>query len=230
MRLRFGYLSLCLILAACASEDKRYRDTSALEKPPILAIEKRETTAEAPEKVETEKATEETAATSEEDQEEIQPKAKKGLGDAVSINDRPSLVLTIKQSFDMAWNSLKQALIQSGIEVTDLEHDKGKFYVSYDADRYTSDHGSFIEKSVGLFDNDYDKQSFVLTVSAEDSVTKVTASPVKDAEYRKRTDRDDEEQPADADSHVSNAAKPTDGAEKLLRSVYLTLKDDLREN
>jgi hypothetical protein len=230
MRLRFGYLSLCLMLAACASDDTRYRDNSALEKPPTLAVEKREATVEAPEKVETEKTTEEAAAMSEEDQEETPPKAKKGLGDAVSISDRPSLVLTIKQSFDMAWNSLKQALVQSGIEVTDLEHDKGKFYVSYDADSYTSDHGSLIEKSVGLFDNDYDKQSYVLTVSAEDRITKVTAAPAKDAEYRKRTDRDDEEASADADSHVSNAAKPTDGAEKLLRSVYLTLKDDLREN
>lgn len=228
MRLRWAVLFACLLLAACASDDARYRDTSGLERPPTLVIEKHEAEEE-PAKAEADKPAEEAAAASaDEDQEDAEPKTPKGLGDLVSINDAPPLVLTIKQSFDVAWNSLKQALIQSGIEVTDLEHDKGKFYVSYDADSYAAEHGSLIEKSVALFSGDYAKQGFLLTLTAEGSATKVTAAPVKDAEYRKRTDHDDEE--AAADSDVADKDQPTDGADKLLKALYLTLKEDLREN
>ncbi|WP_374088645.1 outer membrane protein assembly factor BamC [Methylomicrobium lacus] len=228
MRLRSVYLFAYLWLAACASDDARYRDTSALEKPPTLVIEKPEAAEEEPDKAEADKPAEEgAAAAGDEDQEDAEPKPKKGLGDAVSISGAPP-VLTIKQSFDVAWNSLKQALIQSGIEVTDLEHDKGKFYVVYDADSYASEHGSLLEKSVGLFSGDYAKQGFLLTLTAEGSATKVTAVPAKDAEYRKRTDRDDEVTVADSDE--ADKDQPTDGADKLLNALYLTLKEDLREN
>jgi len=228
MRLRVVSLFSCLLLAACASEDSRYRDTSALEKPPTLVVEKRETVPEAPEKDAADKPAEaEAAAVSDEDQEETDLKTQKGLGDLVTIDDKTPPMLTIKQSFDVAWNSLKRALIQSDIEVTDLEHDKGKFYVSYDADSYVSEHGSLIEKSVGLFSNEYAKQGYLLTLTAEGSATQVTAAPLKDAEYRKRTDHDDEAAPADSD--VAEKEQPADGADKLLRSIYLTLKDDLRE-
>jgi uncharacterized lipoprotein len=244
MRLRFSYFFSCALLAACTSDGSRYRDTSALEKPPTLVVEKQEAAADAegPEKAEAEKLPEDAASTSSkdkedaastssEDQEVAEPKAKKGLGDGVvSISGARPLALTIKQPFDVAWNSLKRALIQSGIEVTDLEHDKGKFYVSYDADSYTSEHGSFIEKSVGLFSDDYAKQGYMLALTAEGSATKVTAVPVKDAEYRKRTDHDDEEAVAADVSDAADVDKPTDGVDKLLRSLYLTLKDDLREN
>jgi uncharacterized lipoprotein len=226
MRLRFGYLFSCLLLAACASEDPRYRDTTALEKPPTLVTEKQEASAEA-ENAEADKLPEDAATDSDEDQDD-EPKSKKGLGDrVVSISETPQVVLTIQQSYDLSWNSLKQALIQSGIEVTDLEHDKGKYYVSYDADSYVSEHGSLIEKSLGLFSDDYAKQAYVLTVSSEGSSTKVTAAPGKDAELRKRTDHDDE---AADDTDAVEAGQPADGADRLLRSIYLTLKNDLREN
>jgi uncharacterized lipoprotein len=227
MRLRFGYLFSCLLVAACASDDPRYRDTTALEKPPTLVTEKQEAAAAEAENAGADKLPEDAATDSDEDQDD-EPKAKKGLGDrVVSISETPPLVLAIKQPFDMAWNSLKQALIQSGIEVTDLEHDKGKYYVSYDADSYVSEHGSLIEKSFGLFSDDYAKQAYVLTVSSQGSATKVAAAPGKDAEFRKRTDHDDEV--AD-DTDAVEEDKPADGADKLLRSIYLTLKNDLREN
>jgi uncharacterized lipoprotein len=219
MRLRFGYLFAYLLLTACASDDPRYRDTTVLEKPPTLVTEKQEAAA-----AEAENA----APDSDEDQDD-EPKAKKGLGDrVVSISETPPLVLAIKQPFDMAWNSLKQALIQSGIEVTDLEHDKGKYYVSYDADSYVSEHGSLIEKSLGLFSDDYAKRAYVLTVSSEGSATKVTAAPGKEAEFRKRTTEHDKE--AADDTAAAEADKSADGADNLLRSIYLTLKNDLHEN
>jgi uncharacterized lipoprotein len=237
MRLRFGFWSAYLVLlAACASDGSRYRDTTALEKPPTLLSEKQEPVAEPAEDAEADKQPDDAAPpSSDEDREEAEAKIKKGLGDqAVSISDAPPLVLTIRQPFDSAWNLLKRAMIQSGIEVTDLEHNQGKFYVSYDADSYVSEHGSVIEKTVGLFSDDYAKQAYVLTVSPEDSVTKVTAAPGKDAEYRKRADPDadpDADGEAVGDSGASAAEKsPGDGADKLLRSLYLTLKDDLRED
>jgi uncharacterized lipoprotein len=227
MRLRFGYLFSYLVLAACASDDPRYRDTTALEKPPTLVTEKQEAAAAEAENTEADKLPEDAATDTDEGQDD-EPKSKKGLGDRlISISETPPLVLTIQQSYDPAWNSLKQALIQSDIEVTDLEHDKGKYYVSYDADSYVSEHGSLIEKSLGLFSDDYAKQAYVLTVSSEGSATKVTAAPGKDAEFRKKTDHDEE---AADDTDAGEADKPAGGADKLLRSIYLTLKNDLREN
>jgi hypothetical protein len=229
MRLHLGSLFACAVLAACASEDARYRDTSALERPPTLVIEKQEPAGEAPENAGADKRPEDSSMGADEDRDEAESKIKKGLGDqAVSISAAPPWVLTLRQPFDAAWNSLKRAMIQSGIEVTDLEHDKGKFYVSYDADSYVSAHGSVIEKTLGLFDDDYGKRVYVLTVSPEDSATKVTAAPGKEAEYRKSADRDDEVTAEDADA--ADTDKPIDGAEKLLRSLYFTLKDDLRED
>ena len=237
MLLRLVSLFSCALLAACASEDTpRYRDTAALEKPPTLVFERQATL----DKAEAEKLPEDTASvsaedsknaaeSSDEDQEDSGPETPKGLGDqVVSISDTPPRVLTVRQSFDVAWNSLKQSLVQSRIEVTDLEHDKGKFYVSYDADSFISEHGSFMEKSLGLLSNDYAKQGYLLTLTAVGSVTKVTAAPLNEAEYRKRTDHDDEEPATDSDAAAGD--KLTDGADQLLRSVYLTLKDDLVEN
>jgi uncharacterized lipoprotein len=223
--MRFGYLLTYLLLAACAADDPRYRDTTALEKPPTLVAEKQATVVAEAENAEAGKLPEDTASDSTGDQAE-ESKAKKGLGDRlVSISETPPLVLTIKQPFDMAWNSLKQALIQSRIEVTDLEHDKGRYYVSYDADHYVSEHGSWIEKSLGLFSDDYAKRAYILTVSSEGSATKVTAELGRDAEPRK-TDHGETADESDADK----ADEPAGGADRLLRSIYLTLKNDLREN
>jgi hypothetical protein len=230
MRLRFGLPFVCLLAAACASEDSRYRDISALEKPPTLTIEKQEAVDQGPETTGTDKRPGGDAPSSDagENRADTASKIKRGLGDqVVSISEAPPLVLTIRQTFDTAWNSLKRALIQNGIEVTDLEHDKGKFYVNYDADRYVSEHGSLMESTFALFSNDYAEQAYVLTVSPEGSATQVTVTLAKDTEPRKKADRDDEEIAEDAGA---DADKPTDGADKLLRSLYLVLRDKLRED
>lgn len=228
MRLRFGYFFTYLLLTSCAADDPRYRDTSALEKPPTLVAEKQAAAAAEVENAEADKLPEDAAPDSTDEDQDDESRAKKGLGErVVSISETPPLALTIKQSFDPAWNSLKKALIQSNIEVTDLDHGKGIFYVSYDADSYISEHGSLLEKSLGLFSDDYARQAYVLTLSSDGSATKVTAAPAKDAELRKRTDQDKE---AADEAEAAEADPLSGGADKLLRSIYLTLKDDLREN
>ncbi|MGR8940793.1 MAG: outer membrane protein assembly factor BamC [Gammaproteobacteria bacterium] len=216
---RFVPICLSLLLAACAGEGgSHYRDTSALERPPTLPIEKNYASPE-------ESAADESSEPAEQEEDVETPK--KGLGDRVRLTETQPPEIRIKQSFDVAWNSLYQALNQSGIDITDRQRDQGKIYVSYDADAYTSDHGSLLERSVGLFSDDYDEQTYVLTLLSEGSETKITAAPSKDAEYKKRTDQDDA---PSAETEESAVTKPKDGADKLLKSVFLTLHDELREN
>ena len=223
--MRFNsWFFVCALLTACAGEDSRYHDTSALERPPTLAIEKRDVPFDEAGNSETPGAPETIQSDESQDSEDESPK--RGLGDRVSITESHPPEIRIRQSFDIAWNTLNQALTQRGIEIVDREHDRGRYYVRYDADAYVSDHGSLLDKSFGLFSDEYDEQPYILIFSAEDSETKISAVPFKDAEKRKRMDRDDasSDEPEDI-----TPDKPNDGAEKLLRSIYLTLHDELRE-
>ena len=115
-------LLLSLSVVACASEDSRYRDTSMLERPPELVSVNQPGAGIA-------------------DNSTIPKKRDEpGLGSDVSMTTTTPPQLIIKQPFDDAWNTVGLALKQSDIEITDREHDKGLYYVSYDAS------GSFFRK------------------------------------------------------------------------------------
>ena len=110
-------LLLTLGLVSCGtSVDSRYRDTAMLEHPPELVAPKK---AGEPDVI---------------DNSSIPKKRyEKGLGPDVYLTTATPPQLKIKQPFDDAWNTLGLALKQSEIEVTDREHDKGLYYVSYDS-------------------------------------------------------------------------------------------------
>lgn len=119
--------------------------------------------------------------------------------------------LIIKQPFDDAWSSLGLALKQSEIEITDREHDKGLYYVSYDSS------GSF-------FSNKQNEVIYVLKVESDGAETKVTAALGNAAEQTSSGSRGE-----DYSSPTDSASRSDDGAEKLLQSLYETLRDDLKE-
>ena len=140
-------LILSLGLVSCGtSEDSRYRDTSMLERPPALGVLKQGT-----EPLMTDNST--------------IPKKKDetGLGAEVYMTTTTPSQLRIKQPFDDAWNTLGLALKQSEIEITDREHDKGLYYVSYDSS------GSFFSKK-------QNEVIYVLTVENDGAETKITAT------------------------------------------------------
>ena len=108
-------LTTLTLIACSAGKDSRYRDTEALERPPVLAISKH---------VETIECCDDVAAV---------PKKKltPGLGDQVELIATKPIHIKIKQSPENAWNTLGLALQQSEIKITDQERDKNRYYVAY---------------------------------------------------------------------------------------------------
>jgi len=190
-----GFL-LALALVSCATtEDSRYRDTSALERPPILAGNRPKGMPRVT------------------DNSTIPKKRyEKGLGSDVYITTTTPVQLRIKHHFDYAWTTLDLALKQSKVEITDHDHDKGLYYVSYDAD------SSFFSKKEN-------QAIYLLTLESDGLETKITAALGNAAEQLSAGNHGEQRGPA-----VDNSAnQPADGAEKLLQSLYETIRDDLKE-
>lgn len=191
---------MCLGLVSCGtSEDSRYRDTRMLERPPTLTVNKQEgevgiiDTSRIPKK-----------------------RVGKGLGEAVYMTATMPPQLKIKQALDDAWNTLSLALKQSDIDITDREHDKGLYYVSYDSK----------DSLLGsLFGKKQNPAIYVLTVESDGAETKITALLGSAAEQASSGGRGKHRGP----STDNSATQPSDGAEKLLQSLYETIRDDLKE-
>jgi uncharacterized lipoprotein len=195
MRVFIKSLLITVLLVSCGGNDSRYRDTQLLERPPALAVTKQ---AGEPRVIDNSKI----------------PKKKyeKGLGSDVSMTTTTPPQLIIKQSFDDAWSTLGIALKQSEIEITDREHDKGLYYVSYDPEH-------------SFFSNKHNQSIYVLTIENDGAETKITATLGSAAEQSSAGRRSEQGGHAKDDSATPSA----DGAEKLLQSLYETIRDDLKE-
>ncbi len=109
-------LLLAVSLVSCGTDtDSRYRDISALERPPTLPANP-------------------SAHPSESyavDDSRIEKRSENvGLGDKVYLTNATPLQLRIKQPIDKAWYALAQAIKQSKLKITDYDRDKKIYYVS----------------------------------------------------------------------------------------------------
>jgi len=195
MRVFVKSLLITVMLVSCGGNDSRYRDTQLLERPPSIVVTK---PAGEPRIIDNSKI----------------PKKKyeKGLGSDVSMSTTTPPQLIIKQSYDDAWSTLGIALKQSEIEITDREHDKGLYYVSYDPEH-------------SFFSNKHDQSIYVLTVENEGAETKISATLGNATEQSSAGKRSEQGGHAQDDSATPSA----EGAEKLLQSLYETIRDDLKE-
>lgn len=153
MRVIVKSLLLTGFLVSCGttSEESRYRDTEALERPPIV-------TNSSPSR---EQRIVDTSSI---------PKKKDSAGLGSDVYQSTPLQLTIKQPFDDAWNTLGRALKQSGIKLTDHERDKGLYYVTQD----TTDRTGFFAKATAFLSDD--PTIYLLAVKQEGVETTVTAT------------------------------------------------------
>ncbi|SJM93300.1 outer membrane protein assembly factor BamC [Crenothrix polyspora] len=189
-------LAVIFALVACGSVNDRYADNDMLERPPEMLPSTSE-----PEPVA---------------QEEVRKKAVKGLGDDINVNNGGSVQLKLKRSFDIAWHDLELILKHKEIEIKDREHDKGQYYVIFDADDYQAEDSGFFDKSKAFFNNDYKPVVYIVTVEADgDSEARISAALANDTEQTTSNDKDD---------HL------TDGADKLSLYLYKSLRDDLVED
>jgi uncharacterized lipoprotein len=145
-----------LLLAGClvscgTTEESRYRDTEALERPPTV--------------VNSSPSREQRIV----DTSSI-PKKKDRTGLGSDVYQSAPTQLTIRQPFDDAWNTLGRALKQSGIKITDHERDKGLYYVTQD----TTDRTGFFAKATAFLSDD--PTIYLLTVKSEGIETTVTAT------------------------------------------------------
>ncbi|TAK63596.1 outer membrane protein assembly factor BamC [Methylobacter sp.] len=164
--------SLLLIgfLVSCGTtEESRYRDTEALERPPtvISSTAKEQRTV---------------------DDSSI-PKKKDITGLGSDVYQNTPTQLTIKQPFGEAWNTLGRALKQSGIKITDHERDKGQYYVTQD----TADRTSFFAKATAFLSDD--PTIYLLTVKDDGEETTVTAT-MANATEQSSAAKDDMPQPS----------------------------------
>jgi len=133
--------------------------------------------------------------------------AKTGLGTKIYMADSNSPLLIIKQPFDEAWSTLAQALKQQDIQVVDRNREVRAYYVTYDPDNY--DAGSLFS----FFRDDYAEEDYLLKLEARAGETAISVEAVEKSSPDRASDGD----------------KPTDGAERLLKSLHETLRDDLIE-
>ena len=196
-------LLLALMLVSCSttSEDKRYRDTSALERPPELKVNKK---AGATENIDNSTARIKQEGT--------------GLGSSVYLTSTTPPLLMIKETYDLAWETLGQGLKQSHIQITDREHDKGRYFVTYNPDKRNDDEDSgFLDKTLNYFGEKHNDERYILTVTEKDSETQVTAAINTEPKQSSIPDT------------KNTVLPPVDGAEKLLALIYKTMSEPSKD-
>lgn len=192
MRVIIKSLWLVGFLVSCGTtEESRYRNTETLERPPTV-INSNPTR---------EQRTVDNSSIP-------KKKDRTGLGSDVYLST--SSQLNIKQPFDEAWNTLKRALKQSGLKITDHERDKGLYYVTHD----TTDKTGFFAKATSFLSDD--AAIYLLTVKEEGEETTVIAT-IANATEQSSAAKDGIAQPS------------AEGAEDLLQLLFKTLRDDLKE-
>ncbi|MGZ5049834.1 MAG: outer membrane protein assembly factor BamC [Methylobacter sp.] len=157
MRVIVKSLLLIMPLVACGlSSESRYRDTEALERPPVVA----KSTSREQRVVDTSSI----------------PKRSDSAGLGADVYQSTRTQLTLKQPMDKAWNTLGRAIKLAGLKVTDHERDKGFYYVT----RETEEKSGFLANAASFFGDD--ATIYLLTVKALDDETTVTATVANAAE------------------------------------------------
>ena len=146
-----------LLMSACSSGDKntRYKDTTRLEKPPVIKVASKPKTQGS-------------------DSKKI---SEKGLGRVVSL-DKNSL--HIAKTFDRSWEIVGRAFRFNNIKVKDKNRALGVFYVIYDPDNQASDDSTLLDQmTFFLFKDEYEEMDYKLALVAEESGTNITADAVE---------------------------------------------------
>jgi len=151
MRTIFKFLLITIFLASCGTtKDARYRDTTMLERPPILPIIR---------KTGEQRITDDSTIPKKSDE--------TGLGSAVYMTTTTPPQLKIKQPFDKAWETLNQAVQINKIKITDHDRNKGLLYVRTGA-------SSLLEMAKSFLLNEQKESNYLLTVTKDGAETTIS--------------------------------------------------------
>lgn len=140
-----------------------------------------------------------------------------GLNDAVVLIGTNRLHL--KQSYEQAWRTVATALEFNGIEMSDRNQATGEYFIHYDPDNIRSkNRGFFDDVSFFGFKDDYAKAAYKISVTQVSQAIEITAEKLTDTLSMDLLDDGEE---------ISFDDKVNDGADKLIRYLYRTLKNDL---
>jgi hypothetical protein len=142
-----------------------------------------------------------------------------GLNTAVILEGKHHL--TLKQPFEKAWTTLAEALAFNNIIISDRNRETGEYFIDYDPDNTTPKNTGLLDKiAFFLFTDDYEKARYKLTVTKNSHGVKIVAEKLDAIEMDLLDDGED----------IKFDDKIGDGAEKLTRYLYNTLKNDLPLN
>lgn len=165
-------LLLTVFLVSCGtSNDSRYRDTQMLERPPVLAVEKRV----GEQQIEPDNS--------------VIPKKREttGLGSDVYMTDSTPPQLKIKQPFSDAWHTVGLALKQSEIKITDHDRAKGLYYVNYSPKSLFEMAASALKVEV-----EQNTATYLLKLLEDGTETVITATPASTSEQSSVDAEDDD--------------------------------------
>ena len=192
--------ALSVALVSCADTDSRYRDTTMLERPPDM------------------QAIHQSAEpNSDEGDENAEPEVKTGLGDKVSLIDSNPPAIRLKQTFDEGWITIGRALAQLELKISDRNREEKVYYVKYDADQYQPENAGLLSMIASSFKNDYGEETYILRVQPYYPDMLITAESARK-----------EERSAGDDIKQNETNNLPDGSSNLLKTLYKTLRDDLK--
>jgi len=125
--------------------------------------------------------------------------------------------LQLKQSYEQAWRTLATALEFNGIEISDRNQETGEYFVNYDPDNTQNKKSELLDGVSFLFNNDYEEAVYKITLTQVPQAIEIRAEKLATTEMDLLDDGEE----------ITFDDEENDGADKLIRYLYRTLKNDL---
>lgn len=160
---------LTFVASACTfSGESRYRDNADLERPPTVAVDKKDAEMAATEQAET-------------------PKRRHGKGlksDVYKVQDS-EVRFRIKRLYDESWLLVNQALQLRELKIPDQDRSKGVYYVEFDG-------SGFLSQAASLFaSSDHKAATYLIKLTSEGDETEVVVGLANPEEQVNKYDNKD---------------------------------------
>ncbi len=185
------YCLICLGLVACAETKDKYRDIKHLEMPPVLAIDRANSTTYASSATSAAATKADDAVTATAARQSDKP-SNSELSKLILLGgSEQKPVLQLKTRFERAWDLVAHGLRLAEIEVIESNRSSGVFKVNYVANGEGKSRG-VLSSMTSFFTDKFSDTEYTLTVDKDQKITGVHAAKVNpDAENPDAFNNDD---------------------------------------